>query len=236
MLLIYAGMAAAVVLFVVTCMVMLSVLSTRKGIALRPVDARDHPAPAQAYALHAAWAAQHDFDCVGSYAASLAGTRFFMLAWKHRTRPLYLVLYVVQGKVKYDLMTRLGPRRALTTSATRDAHLMPKPPGHYTQSFNVNSLDQFHRLHEESEKFLVERGGIQREHVPWGFEEDLNRYVILGSQYVMSLPLWPLRAPWWFFVRRRAFHNRSIEQLHRSGRVLLPGDPGFHEFEPARNT
>ncbi len=56
--------------------------------------------------------------------------------------------------------------------------------------------------------------------------------------YTMSVGLTAFAAAWRhrqyprYFVARRRKINKTIEEQHRSGRILLPNDPGFHEFQP----
>ena len=61
--------------------------------------------------------------------------------------------------------------------------------------------------------------------------EAVLRSEMRRAAFVRTLPFWYVRAPYWFYVRRTLRHNRSIEELHRAGKIVLPNDPGFSDFQ-----
>ena len=82
-----------------------------------------------------------------------------------------------------------------------------------------------------SEWFLINKGGVQVQASDLSFEQAISMSCINQSAYIRSLPLWPLRAPYWFFIRRRTYHGKTVEQLQREGKIILPNDPRFKPFQ-----
>jgi len=52
--------------------------------------------------------------------------------------------------------------------------------------------------------------------VDGNFEEDFTGALSQQSKHIRSLALWPLRIPWWYFVRRSQRHDKTLTQLERT--------------------
>jgi hypothetical protein len=63
------------------------------------------------------------------------------------------------------------------------------------------------------------------------FEQAFTRAIREQVKYIKMLPLWPLRGPCWYFIRRYLWHNKSIEEQHRKGMIKLPNELTEQERE-----
>jgi hypothetical protein len=225
------GLAAIVVLgpvVVPVVMTYFNVQSMRKGIQLTAVgrDGYDsHFATAEPF--HP-WAHATGFDFVGGYTMQL-GIKAFVAAWHHRERPCYFVLLIAAGNKIPTFTTEFSAERSLDTTGS-DQDMLPAPPGHYKQGFTKTPVDELYRRHMEAEEYLMRVGQVQYQPDLLGLEEAVSRDAKLQSAYIRSLPLWPFRAVYWYYIGKRKKANKSIEEQHRAGVIQMPNDPGFTEF------
>jgi len=166
------------------------------------------------------WARASGFEFLGNYLEKATGG--LIAAWKHRERPTFFCVYIVQWTKAYDLVTEFAGGVSLTTGSTRSGGMYPRPPGDYGQNFTGLSLDELWGRHIEAENFLIDTGGADLVWMEVVFEESLVGALRKQMEYVRTIPLWPLRATGWFFLRRRKFHNLSIRQQHERGMIQLP--------------
>ncbi len=211
-------------------MTVYTVRTMYRGLALTPATGATHPGAFVQVHKHDEWAREQGFDWIGAFTTALAGVPWFIAAWRHQERPTYFCIYVAGGQIIFDFVTEFSETRALTTGSVRDAQFLPKPPGDYQQSFSGLTVDELLAQHTKAERFLTAEGGIEMRPMQRSFEECLQAAAIRQTGYVQGLSLWPLRAPVWYWLRKRLLHNKSIEELHRARKVLLPRDPAFREF------
>ncbi|MCP4645471.1 MAG: hypothetical protein GY851_33820 [bacterium] len=159
-----------------------------------------------------------------------AGASGFLAVWRHTEHPTYFVLFLTGGKKALTFITEFSPDLDLTTANIKDAQLAPQAPGRYLQTFSKISLDELLDRHLAAARYITTMGGVHVEPVPWGFEDAFTKGEAIHGSYIQTLPAWPLRAPYWFYIRRRLLHNKSVEQLHKSGRLLLPNDRDYRPF------
>ena len=180
-----------------------------------------------------AWAQPLGFEWVGSFTMNAGSMRSFIAGWQHRQQPTFLAVYYItsqQGgkavtKRSYDFVTEFSPDIGLTTGTTRDAQFFPARPGAYRQSFSGLDPDDVWAWHQASQEYLMRVGGIRMDPPRRGFEDAFHEGIQKQMAFVRSIPLWPLRAPFWYFVNRRRYHNMSVEQQHRARLIRMP-----HEF------
>jgi len=221
------GLFVSAVIIVIT---VVSVLSLRNGLPLTPVAPEEDHDWAEAVATHAGIARQWDFEFLGCYVTQQAGVKAFIAAWKHSRRPTYFCVYVFPGTMAYDFATVFDDDRGLTTGSTMDGQFLPHRPGHYTQTFSGCEAEELFNRHAVAEQYLIASGRMEQHTDPLPFEERLSREATLQAAYIRSLPLWPLRALYWYLLKKRGLHNKSIDQLHQERLIRLPHEPGFKEF------
>lgn len=208
----------------------LNVSKMRQGVQFTQVPAKAWAGRYARLKPQADWAFEKGFDAfIGMYVFKL-GVAVFVSVWRHKKHPTYFLVILMSGKPILNFITGFSENLELSTASAKHFQLCPQAPGHYMQTFSKLSLDGLFDRHLASARFLTTKGGIKMRPVPWGFEEAFTRREMAQAAYLESLPLWFLRAPYWFYLRRRFYHNKTIEELHRAGKVLLPNDRGFTEF------
>ena len=92
------------------------------------------------------------------------------------------------------------------------------------QSFSGISLDEQLARHIEMQEYLSSAGGARLSQLVKPFEEIFIESIDKQVEFVRSIPLWPLRGAYWFFIRRRLWHNKSVLQQHQRGMIKLPNE------------
>ena len=174
------------------------------------------------------WAANNDFKFIGNYIIKTGATDCLISAWKRLDRPTSFCRYVVSNKNKskttHDLTTIFAHHIGLTTCDTMDGNLFPAFPGSYKQSFSNISLDHLWAHHIEMENYLMDKGKAQLLERDVSFEQDFNEATQKQIKFIRSLPFWPFRGAYWYFIRRRIWHNKSIKTQHEKGMIKLPNE------------
>jgi hypothetical protein len=174
------------------------------------------------------WAGENDFRFIGNYAMKIGSTAARISTWQRTDRPTFLCQYVISAKnaanTACDLVTLFASDVGLTTCSSGNGQLYPRPAGSYSQSFSNIPLDEQWFRHVEMENFLMDAGGAQLVQLDGSFEDEFVSAIKKQVGYVRSLCLWPLRGPYWFFVRRRLWHNITIKEQHEKGMIKLPNE------------
>ena len=168
------------------------------------------------------WAQDNGFAFVGWFV--MPGQPALIAAWQHADQPTFFCQYFVRGQTTCDFATELAEEVSLTTGSTKDGQLFPCPPGHYKQTFTGLGLDQQWARHAEGVKYLADVGRARPASLDEPFEEVFVDAVRKEMAFIRGIPLWPLRAPYWYFVRRHLWHNRSIQSQHDKLAVALPNE------------
>ena len=164
--------------------------------------------------IDAQWLSATGFQPVSAYRVERMSGVAGMVVWKLEGERTYVCVYLlVNTQLLFDIVTMLESGM-LTTGKSKDSQLLPYDPGSFMQSFTA-TLPVLYRRHHEGLHTL----GRFRNLVPLvserAFEEDFSEAMAEQSAYIRSLPLWPFRIPWWYFVRRSQRHERTIAQLEK---------------------
>lgn len=198
------------------------------GMRIRPLteeEAASDQRVAKCCAAHT-WASAQEFRFLGYYAASVGN--FLLAAWHAADRPTFFCQYVSPAadgaKSTFEFVTIFTGDVGLTTYSNGDGHFFPSPPMSYMQSFSVPSLDDRWARHLLMEEHLIDQGGAQLSRFDVSFEDALIRSTERLVEHVRSLWFWPLRGLWWYFVRRRQWHDVSISTQRERGWIRLPNE------------
>ncbi|HID75814.1 MAG TPA: hypothetical protein EYP56_07435 [Planctomycetaceae bacterium] len=159
------------------------------------------------------WLHSHNFHRVGVYRVrNLLGSPA-LAAWQREGEATYLCLYLIAGpRVEMDVVTVFDDR-GLTTGTTKDGQLLPARPGSWVQTFSVSTAEELWNHHVAGLEYIFETTGLRPGEPKRSLEEDFVRAIVGQGEYIRSLPLWPLRIPIWYFLRRNVRHNKTIRQL-----------------------
>jgi len=175
------------------------------------------------------WARSNNFEFVGNFTMKFGSMDALISTWRQSDRPTFFCQYVIRSgdravKRAYDLVTEFAFDISLTTADTRDGFSFPRPPGSYLQSFSNMGFDDRWYEHIEMENYLIDNGHAQLVQHDKPFEKCIVDAIRKQMNYVRSLTLWPLRAAYWYFIRRRLWYNKSIKTQHENRMIKLPNE------------
>jgi hypothetical protein len=136
-----------------------------------------------------------------------------LLSWRQESTWRYVAIYY-KPSVRYDIVTVFNEEQNLTSCSHGDAFVFPRPEGSYLQSKPGETLDALMAYHLEGEEFLVEHFKITKSGLQRPFLEYLNVGLKEQVALIRSIPFWPFRAVYWYFVRRKMMANRSVRQQY----------------------
>lgn len=159
--------------------------------------------------VDADWTATNGFEPAGVFRVNNMAGSPLVVAWARRGERTYLCAYVVANNPPIvDFVTVLD-EGGLTTGKSKDGQLLPSSPGSFMQTFTATTAVLW-RHHQTGLRVLAAKRGV----VPLtgdGFlEEDFSEAMSRQGDYVRALLLWPLRIPYWFFVRRHLRHGKPV--------------------------
>ncbi len=180
------------------------------------------------------WASAHRFEYVGTFAARMGNSGSTIIAWRHADKASFFCQYTLKydredgdntvtvTRFEYDLVTEFAEGISLTTGSSMDCNFYPKLPGAYAQSFSDMNFDDRWTKHLDAEKFLQEVGGAHATRDKSVFKDAVVKAIQKETAYVRTLRFWPLRGPYWYFVRKRLRYNKPIETQFAKGMIKLP--------------
>jgi hypothetical protein len=163
------------------------------------------------------WAAEEAFEPTGAYTVTHMAGLARAVAWTKVDESTYLMVYLIgSAGISMEFVTVCG-ENVLETSSKKDAQLFPWPPGSYQQSFST-STSELWRRHQEAIQYLSQVSDFRPSNSPPDLGVEFARGLKQQAHYVRSLPFWPLRVSYWYFVRRNFRHNKTVRQLMEAGR------------------
>jgi hypothetical protein len=199
---------------------MYSQMRSLENLSLRPAPGTKPSQEADA------WARNNGFEFIANFTSKVGSMNTLISAWQQPHSPRFFCRYIISAGhktvVSHDLVTIFTSDMGLTTGDSRDGCLFPRPPGSYMQALTGAGLDERWQVHIEMEDFLIKTGGAQLLREPPNFEESFVDAIRKQVSFVRSVPLWPLRAAYWFFVRRYLWRNKSVKVQHEKGMIRLP--------------
>ena len=159
------------------------------------------------------WAADHDFQPTGAYTATNLPGEIKVVVWTRANEPTYLCVYVIpEMDAEMDFVT-VCDEKILTTGTTKDGQLLPNTPESWLQTFSRSSASELWSRHQDALNYLSDVASFQPDKCTPNLQDHFACAMRRQAEHVRSLRLWPLRMPYWYFVRRNTRHNKSIRQL-----------------------
>ena len=165
------------------------------------------------------WAQRNDFEHVGYFKLST----YFFSAWQHTQRPTFLCHYVLP-KNAIEFITVFDDNITFSTVSNASWHDSPQFPGYYVQTFSQKEPQPLWHQHIQMENYLMDVGKAELVHLDLTCQDCLNYYLGKQTSFIRSIPLWPIRALYWAFVRKNKWHNKSIKTQHELGMIRLPSE------------
>ena len=165
---------------------------------------------------HYPWTSVNGFEWINSYQS--VGTSV-VAAWKKKDEPTFLCVYCLSnGKISRDFVTEFKDG-GLSTGDSPDGGLFPHRKGDYSQVFPNSTIEEQWNWHLHAMEYLTKNLRIEIASGELDFEKSFAKGLKEPVEYVMSLPLWQLRIPYWFFVRRKRVRGKTVSELIHEGLI-----------------
>ena len=194
-----------------------SVLALSKAKA-RPARPEAHRAEYAKARQYDDWAQGEGFEWLGGYLIE-AGNRIFIGAWQHAEQSVYFCVYCHSLGTAFDLVTYFCDDVTLTTGSSKDGQMLPPHPGAFMQTFPGKSPEELWDRHLLAEAFLSSQMSVTAKPEDRPFDQVFTEAAHRQVAYVRSIPLWPLRAIYWYLVRRSRLAGKSIQDQHEAGLI-----------------
>ena len=154
---------------------------------------------------------EHNYE----YSCSLASSYTTCSIWFSPDKQYILILYILQGKsLIVEFSSLFDEESSLDTISSKNAHTLPVIPGSYKQTFNTTSIPELYEKHQEALKFVKGHFGKDIIVINDAFKEIAMRALVLQMSYIKTLALWPLRAYYWFLIKRHLMYGKSVEDQY----------------------
>ena len=194
-----------------------SVLALSKA-KVRPVDPEAHRFEYARAREYDEWARGEGFEWLGGYVVE-AGSRVLIGAWQHAEQSVYFCVCCHAMGEALDLVTHFSGGVTLTTGSTKDSQLLPSPAGEFMQAFPGETHPELWDRHLLAEAFLTSKLNATAEPEDKPFDQVFTEAAHRQVDHVRSIPLWPLRAIYWFLIRRSRLAGKSIQDQHEAGLI-----------------
>ena len=162
------------------------------------------------YAAADVWAKAHGFQWAGAYRFE----QVVVLGWEHPILERAFCMYSAAGKTVCEFNAGFDDDTRLSSSNMRDAFFLPSRPGVFKQAFLHRNHEAIWKIHSETEAYFHETYGRRVAPKSGTFSQALINSCTRQMKHVRSLPLWPLRSPWWYCVNRFTKPNRPVRELY----------------------
>jgi hypothetical protein len=162
------------------------------------------------------WLEEKHFEPVGCYLDKTSD--ILMAIWQQKGTTRTFIKYAApDGTRLIDICTDFENHRHLTTSSSVDTHVLPKMYGSFSQSFDLSGSpgqreETLWIRHVDAELFLEQHAGCRPKRNPKPALEEIRDYLSRQNQFIRGLFLGPFRWPWWYFVRRKRLHLKTVEE------------------------
>jgi len=161
--------------------------------------------------VDADWASANGFEPLGVFRAENMAGSPLIVAWARSGERTYLCAYLVANNAPLVDFVTILDQGVLTTGKSKDGQLLPSSPDCFTQTFTATTAVLW-RHHQTGLKVLATKRRVLPLSGEGFLEEDFIEAMSRQADYVRSLVLWPLRIPYWFFVRRHMRHGKPVMQ------------------------
>jgi hypothetical protein len=126
-----------------------------------------------------------------------------------------MVVMFAGNKYVSEFCTQFSENESLTTTRGTHAFVHPRPAGMHIQGFANLSLELLWARHLEAELFLLD---VRRISVTRLSAESQDPVVLIEralrqqGEFLKTVPLYLLKAPYWFYVKRHRMVNKTLAQ------------------------
>lgn len=154
------------------------------------------------------WLNSANIECMNSY--DFGSIKFS--TWRFLSEKKYLIIYLVKGSLKFDIITLFSGSTSLTTSDSNNSQVFPLLKGDYKECGQCSKLSNIYEQHEISLNYLKSFLNCEVEQGPVDFESNLIESISNSMHYVRSIKFWWIKTLYWFFIRKRRYTGKTIEE------------------------
>ena len=126
---------------------------------------------------------------------------------------IFMISPKPNGLKVFEFITLFGDDITLTTTTTASAFLFPRPPGSFLQSMITTDIEALWKYHLDGENFLLNEYGIKPSQVATtNIEHLINQELQIQGKYISKTPLFWLKAPYWFYIKRSRMRGVSVRK------------------------
>jgi len=155
------------------------------------------------------WLIENQFEFKASFQFGTIKVVAFQQANAQRIFSVYF-----HKKTTIDIESWFDDANNLTTATSGSIGMFPQRPGAYKQSYpGMTAADAWQR-HLDGEAHLMHKFSLGWQPLTLPYQEALLNSIRLQMQFVRLIPLYPIRALWWYAVMRKKLANRSVQQQY----------------------
>jgi len=159
------------------------------------------------------WMRDQGIRPLGAFKAKHLAMQPTIVAWQLPGEATYFCIYLIQGAAQsMDWVTIFGDR-TLSTGGSRDGQLFPTVPGNWIQTFTSNDAVVLWEQHRAAMDWIQSTQGLSPDRGDEAFEDLFEDELRAQGAHIRSIPLWFVRIPFWYFVRRHTRHGKPIQDL-----------------------
>jgi len=158
------------------------------------------------------WASENNFEPVGVYRVKKMAGSPILVGWKKSHERTYLCIYVLfETHTECDCVS-IFEKSVLTTGTSKDGQMIPSKHD-WMQTFNVTDMEELWEHHFDTLEYLKQTLGQTPLRDKATLAEDFEATLHQQAEYISLFSFWPLRVPYWYFVRRAQRHNKPLRVL-----------------------
>jgi len=163
--------------------------------------------------LDSAWASENNFEPVGVYRVKNLMGSPILVGWKYAHERTYLCMFVVFEAQTFCDCVSVFKDSVLTTSTIKDGQTIPPGREDWIQSFDVSDMGELWNHHRLALDHIAQNSSQVPLKDGSSLAEDFEASIHRQADFLSSITLWPLRVPYWYFVRRAQRHNKALHVL-----------------------
>ena len=175
---------------------------------MKPIERGLGPSKEQFIGSHKAWLDSQQLEWLTCFQFSIIQSAVF----QQRGTQRFFIFHFHQQKITYEVESRFEEDSHLETSTSGNSGMFPARPKVFKQSFPGLTPEQAWARHLEGEAYLMQKFGLTWRPLNQPYEQVLLNSLRMTMMYVRSIPFYPFRALYWFFVTRFAVRNKSVQQ------------------------
>ncbi len=135
--------------------------------------------------------------------------------WRTPSPGTYFTCMVSKEATIHEFVTYFDQEGSMDTTGSIHSEFFPTKKGNFRQVFNNAPIEVLAQRHAEGIAYLKEAFSLQPKAPGRPTDELLQEALINEVKHIKSIKLWPVRAIYWYLIRRHIMNNKTIEQRYK---------------------